>query len=63
MLLRKVFPRDIARPQRFVATAEGFGARVSAGLDRRMFPNSLAAPHVADNSFVRIVDVHLDVPL
>jgi LysR family transcriptional regulator (chromosome initiation inhibitor) len=63
MLLRKVFRRDIARPQHFVPTAEGFGAGVSAGLGWGMFPNSLAAPHVADNSFVRIVDVHLDVPL
>jgi LysR family transcriptional regulator, chromosome initiation inhibitor len=28
-----------------------------------MFPDSLAAPHEADGSFVRITDVHLDVPL
>jgi LysR family transcriptional regulator, chromosome initiation inhibitor len=28
-----------------------------------MFPDSLAAPHLCDGSFVRISDVHLDVPL
>jgi LysR family transcriptional regulator (chromosome initiation inhibitor) len=28
-----------------------------------MFPDSLAAPHLADGSFVRVSDVHLDVPL
>ena len=28
-----------------------------------MFPDSLAAPHFADGSFVRVSDVHLDVPL
>jgi LysR family transcriptional regulator (chromosome initiation inhibitor) len=33
-----------------------------AGLGWGMFPDSLAAPHLADGSFVRISDVHLDVP-
>jgi LysR family transcriptional regulator (chromosome initiation inhibitor) len=28
-----------------------------------MFPDALAAPHLAGESFVRICDVHLDVPL
>ena len=28
MLVRKVFRRDIRRPQHFVPTAEGFGARL-----------------------------------
>jgi len=28
-----------------------------------MFPEKLAAPELADGSFVRISDVHLDVPL
>ena len=28
-----------------------------------MFPDSLAAPHLAEGTFVRISDVHLDVPL
>jgi LysR family transcriptional regulator, chromosome initiation inhibitor len=28
-----------------------------------MFPDSLAAPALADGSFVHISDIHLDVPL
>jgi LysR family transcriptional regulator (chromosome initiation inhibitor) len=28
-----------------------------------MFPDSLAGPHLRDGSFVRVSDVHLDVPL
>jgi LysR family transcriptional regulator (chromosome initiation inhibitor) len=63
MLVRKAFRRDIARPQHFVPTAEGFGAAVRAGLGWGMFPDSLAAPHLRDGSFVRISDEHLDVPL
>jgi LysR family transcriptional regulator, chromosome initiation inhibitor len=62
-LVRKAFRRHITRPQHFVPTAEGFGAAVRAGLGWGMFPDSLAAPHLADGSFVRISDVHLDVPL
>lgn len=62
-LVRKAFRRHIARPQHFVPTAEGFGAAVSAGLGWGMFPDSLAAPHLADGSFVRISEAHLDVPL
>ena len=63
MLVRKAFRRTITRPQHFVQTAEGFGAAVSQGLGWGMFPDSLAANHVEDGSFVRIADEHLDVPL
>ena len=63
LLVRKVFRRHIARPQHFVPTAEGFGAAVRNGLGWGMFPDSLAAPHIANGSFVRVSDVHLDVPL
>lgn len=63
MLVRKVLRRDVARPQHFIPTAEGFGAAVRAGLGWGMFPDSLAAPHLADGSFVRVTDVHLDVPM
>jgi len=63
MLVRKAFRRHIARPQHFVPPAEGFGAAVRAGLGWGMFPDSLAASHLADGSFVRVADVHLDVPL
>ncbi len=62
-LVRKAFRRHIARPQHLVPTAEGFAAAVRAGLGWGMFPDSLAAPQLADGSFVRISDVHLDVPL
>ena len=63
MLVRKAFRRSIARPVHYVPTAEGFAAAVRAGLGWGMFPDSLAAAQVADGSFVRISDVHLDVPL
>jgi LysR family transcriptional regulator (chromosome initiation inhibitor) len=63
MLVRKVFRRDIKRPQHFVPTAEGFGAAVRAGLGWGMFPDSLAAPGIGDGSFVRVSDTYLDVPL
>jgi LysR family transcriptional regulator (chromosome initiation inhibitor) len=63
MLVRKVFRRDIGRPQHFVPTAEGFGAAVRAGAGWGMFPESIAASHLADRSFVRVCDAHLDVPL
>jgi LysR family transcriptional regulator, chromosome initiation inhibitor len=63
MLVRKVFRRDINRPQHFVPTAEGFGAAVRAGLGWGMFPDSLAAPRLRDGSYVRISETHLDVPL
>jgi LysR family transcriptional regulator, chromosome initiation inhibitor len=63
LLVRKVFRRHVARPQHFVPTAEGFGAAVRAGLGWGMFPASLAAPAIADGSFVRVSDAHLDVPL
>jgi LysR family transcriptional regulator, chromosome initiation inhibitor len=60
--VRKAFRRHIPRSQHFVPTAEGFGAAVG-GSGWGMFPDSLAAPHLADGSFVRVSDVHLDVPL
>jgi LysR family transcriptional regulator, chromosome initiation inhibitor len=63
MLLRKVFRRAIARPVHYVPTAEGFGSAVRADLGWGMFPDSLAAPQEANGSFVRVTDVHLDVPL
>ena len=34
-----------------------------AGLGWGMFPDSRTAPHLRDGSFVRVADVHLDVPL
>ena len=63
MLVRRVFRRDIARPQHFVPTAEGFGSAVRAGHGWGMFPETLAASAVEDGSFVRVADAHLDVPL
>jgi LysR family transcriptional regulator (chromosome initiation inhibitor) len=64
MLVRKVFRRDIARPQHFVPTAEGFAGAVRTGLGWGMFPEAnLAAPAMAGGSFVRVSDAHLDVPL
>jgi LysR family transcriptional regulator, chromosome initiation inhibitor len=63
MLVRRVFRRDIARPQHFVPTAEGFGAAVWAGLGWGMYPESLAARYLKDGSFVRVSKSHLDVPL
>ena len=63
MLIRKVFRRTVARPVHYVPTAEGFGSAVRAGLGWGMFPDGLAAPQLADGSFVRISDVTLDVPL
>lgn len=63
MLVRKAFRKDVARPQHFIPTAEGFGAAVLAGRGWGMYPEGLAAPHLADGSFVRITKAHLDVPL
>jgi DNA-binding transcriptional LysR family regulator len=54
MLVRKAFRRQIVRPIHFVPTAEGFAAAVRSGLGWGMFPQSLAAPDLADGSFVRI---------
>jgi LysR family transcriptional regulator (chromosome initiation inhibitor) len=62
-LVRKVFRRDFRRPVHFVPTAEGFGAAVYAGLGWGMYPDSLAAPRLADGAFVRISRAYLDVPL
>jgi LysR family transcriptional regulator, chromosome initiation inhibitor len=63
MLVSRAFRRQIGRPVHFVPTAEGFGAAVRAGLGWGMFPDSLAAPYLADGSFVRVSDAQLDVPL
>lgn len=63
MLVRRVFRRDISRPQHFVPTAEGFGTAVEAGLGWGMFPEALARSHLDDGSFVRITKAYLDVPL
>jgi LysR family transcriptional regulator (chromosome initiation inhibitor) len=62
-LLRRAFRRTVTRPVHYVPTAEGFGAAVRAALGWGMYPEQLAAPDLADGSFVRIADVHLDVPL
>jgi LysR family transcriptional regulator (chromosome initiation inhibitor) len=63
MLLRKAFRRTFSRSVHYVPTAEGFGAAVRAGVGWGMYPERLAAPPLADGSFVRISDAHLDVPL
>lgn len=63
MLVRKAFRWKVVRPQHFIPTAEGFGAAMLAGLGWGMFPDSLAAPHLADGSFVLVSNVQLDVPL
>lgn len=63
MLVRKAFRRAVTRPVHYVPTAEGFGAAVRAAVGWGMYPEQLAAPALADGSFVRIADVHLDVPL
>jgi LysR family transcriptional regulator (chromosome initiation inhibitor) len=63
MLVRKAFRRHIVRPQHFVPTAEGFGAAVRAGLGWGMYPERLAESSLTDGSFVRLTDIHLDVPL
>jgi len=43
--------------------AEGYGAAVRAGLGWGMYPEQLAEAALADGCFVRISDVHVDVPL
>ena len=63
MLVRKAFRRIVARPVDYVPTAEGFGAAVRAGRGWGMYPEQLASAWLADGSFVRISDLHLDVPL
>ncbi len=63
MLIRKAFRRTLTRPVHYVPTAEGFGSAVRAGLGWGMFPESLAASYEAGGSFIRISEVHLDVPL
>lgn len=57
-LIRKAFRKPIGRPVHYVPTAEGFGAAVRAGLGWGMYPEQLV-----NADFVRIADVHLDVPL
>jgi LysR family transcriptional regulator (chromosome initiation inhibitor) len=63
MLLRRAFRRPFVGPVHYVPTAEGFGAAVRAGVGWGMFPEQLAASALAEGSFVRISDTHLDVPL
>ena len=63
MFVRKAFRRTIPRPVNFVPTADGFGSAVRADLGWGMYPEQLAAASLADGSFVRISEVHLDVPL
>jgi LysR family transcriptional regulator (chromosome initiation inhibitor) len=63
MLTAKAFRRGVSRPVHYVPTAEGFASAVLAGLGWGMFPTGSAAPYLADGSFVRVSDVHLDVPL
>jgi LysR family transcriptional regulator, chromosome initiation inhibitor len=63
MLVRKAFRRTVVRPVHYVPTSEGFRAAVLAGLGWGMYPEQAAAAALADGSFVRIADVHLDVPL
>jgi LysR family transcriptional regulator (chromosome initiation inhibitor) len=63
MLVRMLFRRDIARRVHFVPTAEGFGGAVKGGSYGACIPKQLTAPSVRGGSFVRIADVHLDVPL
>lgn len=63
MLLRRAFRRSVSRPVHYVPTAEGFGAAVRAGLGWGMYPEQSAAAPLGDGTFVRICDVHLDVPL
>jgi LysR family transcriptional regulator (chromosome initiation inhibitor) len=62
-LVRKAFRREVPRPVHYVPTAEGFRAAMRAGLGWGMYPEQLATPAQADGSFVRVCDVHLDVPL
>lgn len=57
-LVRKAFRKDIVRPTHYVPTAEGFAGAVRAGLGWGMFPEQLV-----DDSFTRISEQHLDVPL
>lgn len=63
MLVRKAFRRAVARPVHYVPTAEGFAAAVRAGLGWGMYPEQIAGPAIDDGVFVRVADVHLDVPL
>jgi LysR family transcriptional regulator (chromosome initiation inhibitor) len=63
MLVRKAFRRAVPRPVHYVPTAEGFGAAVRCGLGWGMYPEQLAAEHVAGGAFVRVADLYLDVPL
>jgi LysR family transcriptional regulator (chromosome initiation inhibitor) len=63
MLVRKALRRTLAKPVHYVPTAEGFGAAVRAGLGWGTFPEQLALAGIAEGAFVRVCDVHLDVPL
>lgn len=63
VLLHKAFRRVVARPVHYVPTAEGFAAAVRAGLGWGMYPEQVAGPAIDEGVFVRVADVHLDVPL
>jgi LysR family transcriptional regulator, chromosome initiation inhibitor len=63
MLLRKLFRRVVVRSVHYVPTAEGFAAAVKAGLGWGMYPEQIADAAIAAGDFVRLADVHLDVPL
>ena len=62
-LLRKLFRRSVPRPVHYVPTSEGFRAATTVGLGWAMYPERAAAASLADGTFVRIADAHLDVPL
>ena len=62
-LLRKLFRRSVPRPVHYVPTSEGFRAATTVGLGWAMYPERAAAESLADGTFVRIADAHLDVPL
>jgi LysR family transcriptional regulator (chromosome initiation inhibitor) len=63
MLVRKAFRRNVPRQVHYVPTSDGFCSAVRAGLGWGMFPEQWATRALADGSFVRVSDVHLDVPL
>ena len=62
-LLHKLFRRSVPRPVHYVPTSEGFRAATTVGLGWAMYPERAAAESLADGTFVRIADAHLDVPL
>ena len=63
MLVRKVFRRDISRPHALRSDRRGLRSAAVRRARLGHVPGQLAAPHLAEGTFVRISDVHLDVPL